>query len=130
MTRFVRAGVATTFALAMFSMLCPSTPLAAQELAEGTWTGTITTPDGEWPVEYEVEGKGDELSVTMVAVTGERMPFDTAHLADGVLHLAFTLPDVSVECELAGADDGGYEGECSGSDGNGGTMKMIPPAAG
>jgi hypothetical protein len=130
MTRAARTGFATAIALAIVAALLPATPLAAQDLPEGMWTGSITTPDGAFDVQYEVVGSGDELSVTMVAPTGDQMPFDDVRLADGILHLAFSLPSLTVECELAGAEDGSYEGECAGSDGNGGVLKMIPPSDG
>jgi len=130
MTRPVRTGFAIVVALTLFAVLIPTAPLAAQDLQEGMWSGSITTPDGAFDVQYEVSGSGDELAVTMLAPTGDQMPFDSVHLEDGTLHLAFTLPNLSVECELAGAEDGSYEGECAGSDGNGGVLKMIPPTDG
>ncbi len=131
MTRHGRAGLMTLVAaFAIVATGAIASPLTAQELSPGMWSGSITTPDGAFDVQYEVAGSGDELAVTMVIPTGETMPFEDVRLEDGVLHLAFELPTVSISCELEGAEDGSYEGECMGSDGDAGILKMIPPSDG
>ncbi|MDH3734062.1 MAG: hypothetical protein OEU54_11030 [Gemmatimonadota bacterium] len=129
MSRFARTGLAVA-ALVLATPLS-SAPLAAQELAEGTWTGSITTPDAAFDIQFEVAGEGEELAVTMIILeAGQEMPFETVELVDDMLTLGFVLPNVTVTCELAGNEDGSYAGECVGSDGEGGHMTMVPPADG
>lgn len=108
-----------------------SPTLSAQEMKEGTWTGSIMTPDGPFDLEFDVTGSGEDLAITMTVIeAGESMPFDSVELNGDMLTLGFVLPAVTVTCELAANDEGGYEGECLGSDGQGGHMTMVPPGDG
>lgn len=130
MVRIARIGLAL-FAFSALGLPALSSPLAAQELASGTWTGSLTGPDGQsFPVEYEVVSDGDDLSITMIAPGQGEMPFERISREDGVLSMGFEIPGVSVDCELTAADDGSLEGDCTGSDGQSGVIKMIPPSDG
>ncbi|MFV1988110.1 MAG: hypothetical protein ACC682_12575 [Gemmatimonadota bacterium] len=130
MTRHAGTGFATLLSLVIVATAAIVAPLAAQELPTGIWSGSFETPDGAFDVQYEVTGAGDELAVMLVIPSGEKSAFDTVRLEEGVLHIEFAFPNVDVVCELAAADDGSYEGECTGSDGGSGTLTMIPPSDG
>ncbi|HET9947827.1 MAG TPA: hypothetical protein VFQ22_02760 [Longimicrobiales bacterium] len=102
-------------------------PGVAQELALGTWTGTMTPPGGEAiPVTYEVGTSGDTLSVVMrsVHVAGDMLLRDVR--LEGEELRFWWEPDVRVECTLRRAEDGSFEGPCSDGS-NYGAMRMVPP---
>ena len=99
-------------------------PADAQDLVSGTWTGTIEPPDGMVvDVEYEVDG--DTPAITMSAM-GESIMLDDIEVTDEAIHFTFNI-GVYVVCELPLRDDGGYEGECVGDDGDSGWLTMVPP---
>lgn len=132
MVRIARIGLALV-ALTILAAPTLTAPLAAQEIVAGTWTGSLAGPDGQsFPIEIVVAGEGDDLSVTMVAPGQGEMPFTRVSHSEGQLNLGFDVPGggVSVDCELTEAEDGSYEGDCVGSDGQSGVLKMTPPQDG
>jgi hypothetical protein len=106
-------------------------PVSAQELEQGTWTGTLTPPPGgEIPVSFEVGGTGGALSIVMSAPLVEPpMAFNEVKL-DGDELTFWWAPDIRLDCKLLRKDDGSFEGPCS--DGSGpageGILKMLPPS--
>jgi hypothetical protein len=130
MVRIARIGLSLV-ALTILAAPTLTAPLAAQEIVAGTWAGSLTGPDGQsFPVEIVVAGEGDDMSVTMVAPGQGEMPFSRVSQSEGQLNLGFDVPGgVTVDCELMGAEDGSYAGDCVGSDGQSGVLKMIPPQA-
>jgi len=106
-------------------------PASAQDmLTEGTWTGFVYPPDAdvielEYNLAYVDGGLEIEVMLPPEAGVGSLVAEDVQH--DGDL-LSFTLNvgDV-VTCALYAQDDGHYEGECSDSTGEPGTLAMYPP---
>tara|TARA_B100001245_G_C22592456_1_gene293911 strand:- start:127 stop:486 length:360 start_codon:yes stop_codon:yes gene_type:complete len=106
-------------------------PVGAQELEQGTWTGTLTPPPGgEVPVTFEVGGTDGALSIVMTAPLVEPpMVFNDVKL-DGDELTFWWAPDIRLDCRLLRKEDGSFEGPCS--DGSGpageGILKMLPPS--
>ena len=106
-------------------------PVGAQELEQGTWTGTLTPPPGgEVPVTFEVGGTDGALSIVMSAPLVEPpMVFNDVKL-DGDELTFWWAPDIRLDCRLLRREDGIFEGPCS--DGSGpageGILKMLPPS--
>jgi hypothetical protein len=112
--------------------LLGATPASAQQLAHGTWTGTMTPPGGDViDVMYEVDEAGGAISVVMTSMDVEgEMEFHDVQFEEGQLTFWWD-PGVRVECTLAATDAGTFQGKCT--DGTGpsgeGTLVMVPPAA-
>lgn len=120
------ALLGSVFAL-FVAMSVFAAPAAAQEMAEGTWGGTIEPPGGGvMDISFEVE-TGEALSITLVAPGMGELVADDEELVDGVLHFGFDAGGAYVVCELPKTDDGGFEGECVGDDGAVGYLTMTPP---
>ena len=67
--------VTTLLAVVGFAALMIVPSLQAQDLQTGTWTGTVTPPNGEvFEITYDVENVNDTLTVTMNSPIGPR-PF-------------------------------------------------------
>ncbi|MDX1395977.1 MAG: hypothetical protein R3195_16465 [Gemmatimonadota bacterium] len=130
MTRPVFNRIALALGAAAL-VLSAAAPLSAQSMEEGGWTGTLTGPGGEGvDVTFTVAGEGENLAVTMHGPEGQSIEFDTAVLDGDALHLEFAFPGADVTCDLEGAEDGSYAGDCIGSDGQSGHLEMRPPADG
>ena len=109
----------------------------AQQLVEGTWTGTITPPNGPTiDVEYEVAGSGDELSIELVLPTDsfdfdvDRIVFEGIDVDSETLEFFFVAGNDTIDCSLAWDERGHYEGECADEGGDSGVMVMRPPEGG
>jgi hypothetical protein len=116
-------------ALAVLAM-SGAAPAGAQELAQGTWTGTMTPPGGAAiPVTYEVGESGGTLSVVMrsVEVEGE-MAFNDVQIVGSELTFWWE-PGVRVDCTLLRTEAGSFEGSCSDGSGSSGEgrLTMLPP---
>lgn len=134
MTRSARIGLAAAAAFA-FLGIAALFPVAAQEMTSGIWGGTLTGPGGEMiDVTLDVSGEGDDLAITLMwpadaPPEAEDMVLEEIDLSEDALTFVLPIPTVRVVCELAGADDeGAYEGECVGDDGNSGHLRMTPPS--
>jgi hypothetical protein len=105
-------------------------PAAAQELAHGTWTGTMTPPGGTAiPVMYEVGDLGGALAVVMRALmVQEVIPFNDVTLAGQELTFWWE-PGIRVDCTLRRTESGSFEGACTdgSSDRGAGALTMVPP---
>lgn len=105
-------------------------PANAQDMAPGTWTGTIAPPGMEpIPVTYDVARTDGALSIVMksVSVMGE-MPFRDVRIDESALTFWWES-GVRLDCSLVRTPAGGYEGTCT--DGTGptgeGALTMVPP---
>jgi len=120
-------------ALAAGSLLAAALaePASAQELAQGTWTGTMTPPGGQpLSVVYEVGRLDGALVVAMRSIlVQEVIRFQDVRL-EGDRLTFWWEPGVRVDCTLQRTEAGAYEGTCAGSGGPTGTasMTMVPPA--
>ena len=123
----------TTIALAAFATVAlAASPASAQDLALGTWTGTMTPP-GAQPVEvsYEVSRTTGPLTIVMTSMDVEgEMPFQEV-MYDGSVLVFWWDPGVRVDCALRWSD-GSLQGTCTDgrpADGEG-QMLMTPPGDG
>jgi len=115
--------------------LIAAAPVGAQELEQGTWTGTLTPPAApagvEVPVTFEVGGTDGALSIVMSAPMVEPpMVFNDVKL-DGDELTFWWAPDIRLDCRLLRREGGIFEGPCSDGSGPGGDgiLKMLPPSA-
>jgi len=101
-----------------------------QEIQSGTWAGVLV-PAGDTAadVQFQVASEDDAISITMVIPGFGELPLDDVTLEDETLSFSFDIGLV-VRCSLARTDDGGFEGTCTGDDGNSGRVTMTPPAEG
>lgn len=109
-------------------------PARGQELATGTWTGTVTPP-GETALEVQYEVSYDEegaLAITLLPPAGvgapPSIPFNDIALEDEALTFGWSAGDTALDCELLLLEDGSFEGECVDEDGVPGFLTMVPPA--
>jgi hypothetical protein len=130
MIRLARAAAAVSFVSLFAFGAAPVSPLSAQELAKGTWSGVITPPDGSpAPVTFEVSSEGDDISIMIMAPDGQSTSLNDIQMMGEALHFTIDF-GVIVTCHLDPQDEGGFGGECIGSDGESGTLTMVPPEAG
>ena len=135
----------STFAIALVWVL--SSALQAQELQEGTWTGTLVRAPragGNNPqpqrVSLEVKkipdplwrwrpGRGEVLEVVFV-VPQRRAPVTDLVIGKASLSFSHQREDIQVNCRLDLQPDGAYEGDCVG-DGDARTFRLTltPPKA-
>jgi hypothetical protein len=104
----------------------------AQKLDAGKWTGSITAPGEQTPLQvtYDVAMKGDTIDITVSAAEHGQFRFSDVKLAGDVLTFWFQ-PGPRVECTLTRRqDDGAYAGSCSDPEGGNASMVMIPPKRG
>ena len=121
-------GLGIVTVLAMWA----ATPLAAQELEQGTWTGTISPPDDGDPVAvtYEVGETNGSLSIVMSApLIQPPMVFSDVKLEGDELTFWWE-PCVRVDCALLRREDGSFQGMCTEGTGPAGegVLTMLPPS--
>ena len=113
---------------AAFLFLASAASVHAQALPTGTWTGTMTPPEGrEVPVTYEVTPSGDGLAITMTVEGSGPRPLEDIRIEGGRLRFAFQMGS-RVSCDLQRMDDGTYSGPCSAAGAQGGDLTMRPPS--
>ena len=135
----------STFAIALVWAL--SAILQAQELQEGTWTGTLLRAPrqgGNNPqpqrVSLEVKkipdplwrwrpGRGEVLEVVLV-VPQLRAPVTDLEIGKTSLSFSYQRDDIQINCRLNHQPDGAYEGECVGEgDPRKFRLSLTPPKA-
>lgn len=123
----------TTAIAALAAATLVAAPANAQEMALGTWTGTMTPPGASpVPVSYEVSRAGDALAIVMTSVQVEgEMPFQDV-MFDGQVLVFWWDPGVRVDCALRWNDEGSLQGTCTDgrADDAQGAMVMTPPGTG
>ncbi len=118
-------GIATLLAMGV------TTPVDAQEMERGTWTGTMSPARApSIAVTYEVGEIDGALSIVLSAPeSGRSTAFSDVKLSGD--ELTFWLePGTRFDCTLLRKEDGSFEGICtdgSGPDGEG-TLRMLPPS--
>ena len=125
----------TALVLALLLAACGAS-VQAQDLQEGTWTGTLTPmnhPEMATPLTYDVRHAGDSLAISLRA-TGSPDPItarDIALTAD-TLSFAFNEPeaDVLLRCTLGRQEDRSYAGRCADAEGKWAAFTMISPNQG
>jgi hypothetical protein len=115
-------------ASALLLFLLAAAPRLHGQLATGTWSGSITAPNGQTvAVTYEVARAGDSLTAKIVAPMGD---FPVSSFRVEGTHLRFSWDaGKAITCDLVVRPDAGYAGECVDDSGRGGQMIMLPPAA-
>ena len=103
--------------------------LAAQKLATGTWTGTISPPN-EAAIEatFNVGMSGDTTKITLNA-DGHAIEATEIKVEPKQLLFTFAPGGNSVRCTLLLRDDKSYSGDCLDTNGGKGVIVMRPPKA-
>jgi hypothetical protein len=103
--------------------------LAAQKLATGTWTGTISPPN-EAAIEatFNVRMSGDTTKITLNA-DGHAIEATEIKVEPKQLLFTFAPGGNSVRCTLLLRDDKSYSGDCLDTNGGKGVIVMRPPKA-
>jgi hypothetical protein len=103
--------------------------LAAQKLATGTWTGTISPPN-EAAIEatFNVRMSGDTTKITLNA-DGHAIEATEIKVEPKQLLFTFAPGGNSVRCTLLLRDDKSYSGDCLDTNGGKGVIVVRPPKA-
>lgn len=107
----------------------PADTASAQQLDVGTWTGTVTHPNGRVEnVTFDVTMKNDTLGIAANVDGGAQVVVFRDPKLDGAT-LTFSFPAPSpVQCTLTRRDDNAYEGPCRAPEATrGGVLLMVPP---
>lgn len=120
----------TIAAAALAAALLVAAPASAQEMALGTWTGSLTPPGAEpVPVSYTVERADGKLSIVMSEDINGEMPFQDV-VYDGSVLVFWWDIGIRIDCALRWSE-GSLQGTCSdGRPGGDGAMLMTPPEDG
>ena len=114
----------TTLVVAAFVM--PAS-LAAQKLAPGTWTGTITPPDqGSRNATFDVRQSGDTTKITLKADDRVVEAYQVKVESNRLL-FTFSPGGGAIQCTLLLRDDKSYSGDCLDAQGGRGVIVMKPP---
>jgi hypothetical protein len=124
------------FALALPIALSAQTPTpaapAAEKLEVGTWTGTVTPPNGQaLALTFAVTAPNDSVKIDLtIADMGMTFPLTAIKLEGRKLGFEFMAGDEAIKCALEKKDDGTFAGSCADGSGQGGPMTMVPPKKG
>ncbi len=119
--------VIALLAMVCFAALTYTSPVLAQDLEVGTWTGTVTPPSSQvFDVTYIVEHTDDALTITMNSPMGP-LPFSNIEVGENNITFSWQAGPTHLDCDLKTQEDGSYKGECVDADGSPGTLIMIPP---
>ena len=101
--------------------------LAAQKLTAGTWTGTISPPDGPTlESTFDVRMSGDTTKITLKA-DGRALEASDVKVEPKQLLFTFSPGGDTIRCTLLLRDDKSYSGDCLDSNGGKGVIVMRPP---
>jgi len=102
--------------------------LAAQKMTPGTWTGTVTPPDGQAiEATFDFRQSGDTTKLTLNA-GGRAIEASDIKVEATRLLFSFSPGGASVRCTLVRRDDKSYSGDCLDAQGGKGVITMKPPA--
>jgi hypothetical protein len=100
--------------------------VSAQKLTPGTWTGSISPPNGQTiNAAFDVKASGDTTLITLKA-DGREINFTGVKVEADRLLFTFAT-DAIVSCTLQRKDDKSYSGNCVDGRGGSGTIVMVPP---
>ena len=112
--------------VAVLTLVMPAS-LAAQKLTPGTWTGTISPPDGPTlESTFDVRTSGDTTKITLKA-DGRAMEASDVKVDPKQLLFTFAPGGTTVRCTLLLRDDKSYSGDCLDTQGGKGVIVMRPP---
>ena len=113
--------------LAAAAMAVPAS-LAAQKITPGTWTGTISPPNGgTLEASFDVRVAGDTTKITIRADGGRVVETSNIKVEKDRLLFSFAPGNSVVECTLKLATDKSYSGDCVDGGGAKGVIVMRPP---
>jgi len=131
----------TVIAAAILWCFCP--PAAAQDLAVGTWTGTMRNAPPRNPqprpaglivkkgLDPHWRWRGGAKELLGVTFRWQQATAEASNVlfAEGRLSYSFTPPeqDGTVTCDLKRQTDGSYGGECKGADWGVRLISLSPP---
>jgi hypothetical protein len=108
------------------ALLLPAS-LAAQKLAPGTWTGTISPPDNAaMDASFVVRMSGDTTKITLKA-DGHEVEATDIKVEPTRLLFTFSPGGNTIKCTLLLRDDKSYSGDCLDEQGGKGVIVMKPP---
>lgn len=103
--------------------------LAAQKMTPGTWTGTITPPDGQaMEATFDLRQSGDTTKITLKA-DGRAIEASDVKVEATRLLFTFSPGGDTIRCTLLRRDDKSYSGDCLDTQGGKGVITMKPPKA-
>ena len=101
--------------------------LAAQKMTAGTWTGTISPPDGPtMEATFDVRVSGDTTKITLKA-DGRVVEASDIKVEATRLLFTFSPGGDTIRCTLLHRDDKSYSGDCLDTQGGKGVITMKPP---
>jgi hypothetical protein len=102
-------------------------PASAVKLEAGTWTGQVTTPNGQTvDVTYDVAVKNDTVTVTINAGQFGSFPAQALKFEADKFSFNFT-PGPTVECVMKKQPDGTFAGDCLDDSGAPAHMTWVAP---
>ena len=114
--------------LALATLAMPAS-LAAQKLAPGTWTGTISPPNNSvLDATFDVRMAGDTTKLTL-NLGPNQIDAGDVKVEPTRLLFSFSPDGQTVKCILLLHDDKSYSGDCIDERGGKGVIVMRPPKA-
>src|SRR4026209_1068812 len=78
----------------VLALLLTMTLLAAPAFAgdvDGKWTGSMSTPGGDFPITFVCTGAGDKRTVTMVGMDGMKIPIANGKIEGDKISYSVTV---------------------------------------
>jgi len=76
------------------ALLCTVMLVAAPAFAadvDGDWSGTVSTPMGDFPVAFTFKADGDTLTGSMLGMDGMKIPIKDGKIEGNTIYFAVTL---------------------------------------
>jgi hypothetical protein len=87
MRKIARASSVLALVLALALLASP----AAAADVDGTWTGSMATPNGDFPITFVFKADGSMLTGHMVGMDGTEIPIDNGTVDGDMISYSITL---------------------------------------